>query len=68
MWRRKCRGTVPPAVITFERMRDYAVQFGVTIEEKSGLWRILRKRAATKQLTGVECAKAKWTSNGPSVN
>jgi hypothetical protein len=31
VWRRKCRGTVPPSVITFETMRDYAVQFGVTI-------------------------------------
>ena len=37
-------------------MRDYAVQFGVTIEERSGLqWPILRKRTANKQLTRVEC-------------
>jgi hypothetical protein len=31
VWRRKCCGTVPSSVITFETMRDYAVQFGVTI-------------------------------------
>jgi hypothetical protein len=45
-----------PSVITFETMRDYAVQFGVTIEERE--WAIVANSAnagATKQLTRVEC-------------